>query len=390
MYSDKEMKRKRPRVSKQLEFNDDEAEYYDTLSSEDRSVLDDSLHQLSMYTKSLQQPMRFRILDLDISVAAKQFLLSSTNDKHFLRLIEIVEKIPFGRYISTYESLTKIDRIKQLRHTLNTAVIGHETEIRKLIRKISRGSPDDPKRPVIIGIRGPKGVGKGSIIGAVAKAMDKEIVRLDMRDCRVQGYLDGRVDKDPEPGAIVSGLQSTKRMDPMFRFDNVDITHTCDQMSEVDKAILWMTDGKRNNKFRDKFTGEIDIDVSKCTFVFTYHNRMAVHPSLLDRMIEIDLSRYSFTQKVTIVKEYVLPDMLTQFTMCSKSVELVSDTSFIKSCINACSDTPGVYEVKQLLWVVCEELEVAYAMGDSIPDVQDIVTDYSIKNKVNIPNMMYT
>jgi hypothetical protein len=49
-------------------------------------------------------------------------------------------------------------------------------------------------------------------------------------------------------GAIVSGLQSTECMDPLFRFDNVDIVNSCDQMSEIDKAILWMTDGKRNDK----------------------------------------------------------------------------------------------------------------------------------------------
>jgi hypothetical protein len=45
-------------------------------------------------------------------------------------------------------------------------------------------------------------------------------------------------------------------MDPLFRFDNVDIVNSCDQMSEIDKAILWMTDGKRNDKFRDKFVGD--------------------------------------------------------------------------------------------------------------------------------------
>jgi hypothetical protein len=45
-------------------------------------------------------------------------------------------------------------------------------------------------------IRGPKGVGRGRLIEAIANAMDKDIVRLDLRDCRVPGYLDGRIDKD--------------------------------------------------------------------------------------------------------------------------------------------------------------------------------------------------
>jgi ATP-dependent Lon protease len=339
---------------------------------------------------SLRKPVRFRILDLDISVAEKQYLLSSTTDKNFLRLIETVEKIPFGAYVSTYESLTKFDKIKQLRDTLNTAVIGHEAEKLKLIRNISRGCPSDPNRPIIIGIRGPKGVGRGRLIEAIANAMDKDIVRLDLRDCRVPGYLDGRIDKDPEQGAIVSGLQSTECMDPLFRFDNVDIVNSCDQMSEIDKAILWMTDGKRNDKFRDKFVGDIDIDVSKCTFVFTYESRLAIHPSLLNRMIEIDLSRYSFTQKLSIVEERVLPEILLQFSMCSKSVDIVSDIAFIKSCIDACSDAPGVYEVKRLMSIVCEELEVAYTMGDSIPDVHEIVADHLNAKNQRVTNMMYT
>jgi hypothetical protein len=49
-------------------------------------------------------------------------------DKNFLRLIETVEEDTVGAYVSTYESLTKFDKIKQLRDTLNTAVIGHEAE----------------------------------------------------------------------------------------------------------------------------------------------------------------------------------------------------------------------------------------------------------------------
>jgi ATP-dependent Lon protease len=87
----------------------------------------------------------------------------------------------------------------------------------------------------------------------------------------------------------------------------------------------------------------ISIDVSKCTFVFTYESRLAIHPSLLNRMIEIDLSRYSFTQKLSIVERTRTPRNTTVLDVL-KSVDIVSDIAFIKSCIDACSDAPGVYE----------------------------------------------
>jgi hypothetical protein len=132
-------------------------------------------------------------------------------------------------------------------------------------------------------------------------------------------------------------------------------------MSEIDKAILWMTDGKRNDKFRDKFVGDIDIDV---TTVFTYESRLAVHPSLLNRMIEIDLSRYSFTQKLSIV-ERTPRDSTTVLDVLEKRRYCVGHRLHqeLYRCMLRC--TWSIRRVKRLS-IVCEELEVAYTMGDSI------------------------
>jgi xanthine dehydrogenase molybdopterin-binding subunit B len=65
---------------------------------------------------------------------------------------------------------------------LNTAVIGHEAEAQidsKYIAWMSIWSES-----AYHGIRGPKGVGRGRLIEAIANAMDKDIVRLDLRDCQ--------------------------------------------------------------------------------------------------------------------------------------------------------------------------------------------------------------
>jgi hypothetical protein len=117
---------------------------------------------------SLRKPVRFRILDLDISVA-ETIPIIINGGQEFSSTYRDCREDTVGAYVSTYESLTKFDKIKQLRDTLNTAVIGHEAEKLKLIRNISRGCPSDPNRPIIVGIRGPKGVGRGRLIEAIVR-----------------------------------------------------------------------------------------------------------------------------------------------------------------------------------------------------------------------------
>jgi hypothetical protein len=92
----------------------------------------------------------------------------------------------------------------------------------------------------------------------------------------------------------------------------------------------------------------------------------------LNQIVEIDLSDI-VSQKLSIERTRVLPEILLQFSMYS-AVDIVSDIAFIKGCIGACSGTPG-YTSKATHDIVCEELEVAYTMGDSIPDVHEIVAD---------------
>jgi ATP-dependent Lon protease len=179
-------------------------------------------------------------------------------------------------------------------------------------------------------------------------------------------------------------------MDPLFRIDNVDMSFTCDDTKDIDKAVLWLTDEKRNDKFKDKFLGDIDVDVSKCTFVFTYNLRQALHPVLLDRMIDVDLSRFNFVEKVNVLKKHVIPKTIERFEMCPGGIKIVSDDRFIKDCVSACPNTPGVYEVKQLIDTICEELEVSYVMDEAIPDVHEMISEYTTAHGSGISNMMYT
>ena len=73
-----------------------------------------------------------------------------------------------------------------------------------------------------------------------------------------------------------------------------------------------MTDGTQNNQFHDKYFAEINFDLSKCLFIFSYNDESRVNRVLLDRMYRIHTSGYSTKDKVCITQNYLVPKIMDQ------------------------------------------------------------------------------
>ena len=71
--------------------------------------------------------------------------------------------------------------------------------------------------------------------------------------------------------------------------------------------LTHLTDTSQNDKFHDKYFSEIDFDLSKCLFIFSYNDESKINPILIDRMYRIQTNGYSNKEKVRIVKDYLLP-----------------------------------------------------------------------------------
>jgi len=280
-------------------------------------------------------------------------------------------------------SKTKID-LSTAQETLDVDHYGLERVKERIIENLAVQSRVKKIKGPILCLVGPPGVGKTSLGRSIARATNREFIRMSLGGVRDEAEIRGhrRTYIGSLPGKIIQNMAKVGVRNPLFLLDEVDKMAN-DFRGDPASALLEVLDPEQNNSFGDHYL-EVDYDLSQVMFVCTA-NTLDIPPALLDRMEIIRLSGYTEDEKVNIAERYLLPKAMSENGLEDKELS-VSDNA-LTDIIRRYTREAGVRNLERDISKVCRKVVKELLSAEKSGAVQ--VSKRNLDKYLGVPKFRY-
>jgi len=285
-------------------------------------------------------------------------------EKEIKRLSKIQPSSAEGGVIRTYiewilglpwnkASKGTID-IKNAEKILNEDHYGLEKVKDRILEYLAVMKLSKSMKGPILCLVGPPGVGKTSVARSIARAVNRDFVRMSLGGVRDEAEIRGhrRTYIGAIPGRIMSAIKEAGTNNPVFLFDEVDKIGT-DFRGDPASALLEVLDPEQNKEFTDHYL-EVPFDLSKVMFITTANNTDTIPRPLLDRMELIYVPGYTEEEKVKIAEKYLVPKKIKEHGLKDENITISEST--IRSIINYYTRESGVRNLEREIANLCRKV----------------------------------
>lgn len=267
----------------------------------------------------------------------------------------ILNKIPVN--FNTSKQTEVRSYMKNIRNILDEKLSFLEKPKDQIINVVTQMVRNSDSKINAIGLYGPKGCGKSSIVASIAKALNRPYQMVSLGGESDASTLTGHgfTYIGSNPGRIIDVLRHSKTMNPIVLLDELDKISETQHGKEIIGTLIHLTDTTTNNRYNlDKYFSGIEFDLSKVLFVFTYNDPTKIDKILSDRLYKIKIDNYTKNEKIEITNKHLIRNILKEMNF--EPHDITFSDNAIRHLVETSSKDEGMRDVKTKITIIISRI----------------------------------
>ena len=349
--------------------------YFKSLDIEAQENIMKKLKEVQEYSNE-EKPHKFKLIESNIPVQYKTLAMRKLDSLKWMdpgsgeyykikQWVDNFMKIPFGEYSTLPVCLEDgEDKCREFmesaKEKLDEAVYGLEDAKMQIMQLVGQWISNPNSMGKALAIKGPMGTGKTTLVKeGISKILNRPFSFIALGGATDSSFLEGHsyTYEGSIWGRIVDTLINCGSMNPVFYFDELDKVSQTPKGEEIIGILTHLTDTSQNSNYHDKYFSNIDFDLSKALFIFSYNDESKVNPILRDRMYRISTKGYEKDQKDIIAQQYLIPKIIKEVNFKKDEIIIPRETiDYI--CEHLVESEKGVRNLKRALEIIYTKINL--------------------------------